>query len=60
MSVKIGIISIGDELISGYRLDTNSQWLSNQLSKISIKTSLIISIGDDKKIIAKSFSLYSS
>ena len=45
------IITIGDELISGYRLDTNSQWLSWQLSKIGIKTSFLISIGDDKKII---------
>ncbi|MEC7428302.1 MAG: molybdopterin-binding protein, partial [Planctomycetota bacterium] len=32
------IISIGDELTSGQRLDTNSQWLSQRLGDMGIRT----------------------
>lgn len=32
------IIAIGDELTSGQRLDTNSRWLSSQLSDLGITT----------------------
>ena len=30
------VISIGDELTSGQRLDTNSQWISQQLGDIGV------------------------
>ena len=30
------IIAIGDELTSGFRLDTNSQWLAGQLGDLGI------------------------
>ena len=30
------IIAIGDELTSGQRLDTNSQWLSQELGLLGI------------------------
>jgi nicotinamide-nucleotide amidase len=31
------VISIGDELTSGQRLDTNSQWLSQRLTELGIR-----------------------
>ena len=52
-SSKAIIVTIGDELVSGYRLDTNSKWLSRELFKINISVSSIISIGDDEKKIVK-------
>ena len=41
------IISIGDELTSGQRLDTNSQWLSRQLGELGIRVMLHTTIADD-------------
>lgn len=44
---KAEVISIGDEIISGQRLDTNTQWLSQQLSRIGIPVHYHCSVGDD-------------
>jgi len=41
------IISIGDELTSGQRLDTNSQWLSQQLGQLGIRVMFHTTIADD-------------
>ncbi len=41
------VISIGDELTSGQRLDTNSQWLSQQLGELGIQTTRHTTVGDD-------------
>jgi nicotinamide-nucleotide amidase len=41
------VIAIGDELTSGQRLDTNSQWLSQQLGELGIQTTRHTTIGDD-------------
>lgn len=41
------IISIGDELASGQRLDTNSQWLSQQLGELGIAVAYHTTVGDD-------------
>ena len=43
------IISIGDELTSGERLDTNSQWLSQQLGQLGIRVMFHTTIADDMK-----------
>jgi nicotinamide-nucleotide amidase len=40
------IISIGDELTSGQRLDTNSKWLSERLGDLGIKTAFHTTVGD--------------
>ena len=40
------VISIGDELTSGNRLDTNSQWISRHLSDLGIVTSFHTTVGD--------------
>jgi len=41
------IICIGDELTSGQRLDTNSQWLSQQLNDIGLRTLFHTTVADD-------------
>ena len=47
MTVKTAeIIAIGDELISGQRLDTNSQWISSRLSEIGLEPSFHTCVGD--------------
>ena len=41
------VISIGDELTSGQRLDTNSQWFSQQLSDLGIQVMYHTTVADD-------------
>lgn len=41
------IIAIGDELTSGARLDTNSQWLSQQLTDLGVRVIAHTTIADD-------------
>ena len=41
------VISIGDELTSGQRLDTNSQWLSERLGEFGIRVLYHSTVGDD-------------
>jgi len=41
------IIAIGDELTSGQRLDTNSQWLSRTLNDLGIQVAYHSTIADD-------------
>lgn len=41
------IISIGDELTSGQRLDTNSQWLAQRLGEIGIPVQFHTTVSDD-------------
>jgi nicotinamide-nucleotide amidase len=40
------VISIGDELTSGERLDTNSQWLSQRLGELGVRTIWHTTIAD--------------
>jgi nicotinamide-nucleotide amidase len=41
------ILSIGDELTSGQRLDTNSQWLSQRLGEIGVRVLYHTTVADD-------------
>lgn len=43
------IITIGDEILIGQIVDTNSQWISTQLNKIGVSVYQISSIQDDKQ-----------
>ena len=53
--MKAAIITIGDELVQGFTHDTNSFWISNTLTKYSIKVVKIISVGDNYKDITTAF-----
>src|SRR5437879_4256272 len=41
------VISIGDELTSGQRLDTNSQWLSQRLGELGVTVRFHTTVADD-------------
>ena len=49
MTLQAEVISIGDELTSGQRLDTNSQWLSERLGEIGIGVLYHTTVADDLK-----------
>ena len=40
------VISIGDEMTSGARLDTNGQWLSRRLGELGIEVIFHTTVGD--------------
>lgn len=43
------IITIGDEILIGQIVDTNSQWIAKELNKIGVSVYQITSIQDDKQ-----------
>src|SRR5689334_5168637 len=45
--MRAEVISIGDELTSGQRLDTNSQWLSQRLGELGVATRFHTTVADD-------------
>lgn len=45
--MKAEIISIGDEMTNGQRLDTNSRWLSQQLADLGVTTLRHTTVSDD-------------
>ncbi|MGB0880602.1 MAG: competence/damage-inducible protein A, partial [Polaribacter sp.] len=47
--MKAEIITIGDEILIGQIVDTNSQWIGQQLNKIGVSVYQISSIQDDKQ-----------
>lgn len=54
-SVVAEILAIGDELLYGQTLDTNSHWISGELDKISIKVIRRTTIGDREDEILRAF-----
>ncbi len=46
--MKAEILSIGTEITTGQNLDTNSQWLSRQLSALGIHTGFHTTVADDR------------
>ncbi|WP_299162020.1 competence/damage-inducible protein A [uncultured Tenacibaculum sp.] len=47
------IITIGDEILIGQIVDTNSQWIGQELNKIGVSVYQITSIQDERKHILK-------
>jgi nicotinamide-nucleotide amidase len=45
--MKAEVVAIGSELVSGQRLDTNSQWISERLEAIGIPVRFHSTLGDD-------------
>ena len=48
------IITIGDEILIGQTLDTNSKWIARKLTEIGIKVHEIVSVSDERKHIISS------
>ena len=53
--MKAEIITIGDEILIGQIIDTNSQWIGKELNKIGVSVYQITSIQDDKQHILNAF-----
>ena len=47
MVLKVEIISIGDEMTTGQRLDTNSQWLSQRCCELGLEVAFHTTVGDE-------------
>ncbi len=47
--MKAEIITIGDEILIGQIVDTNSAWMAEQLNRIGIKINRVLSIADDRE-----------
>ncbi len=45
--MRAEVIAIGDELTTGQRLDTNSQWLSQQLTELGVQVAFHTTIADE-------------
>src|SRR2546428_4139442 len=45
------ILSIGDELVLGQTVDTNSAWLSQQLAGVGVPVVAHITVADDQRAI---------
>ncbi len=52
---KAEIITIGDEILYGQIVDTNSQWMSQELDKVGIKTVRKTTISDERTDILGAF-----
>lgn len=50
--MKASIITIGDEILIGQVLDTNSAWLGNELALMGIEVTRILTIGDTQSEIS--------
>jgi nicotinamide-nucleotide amidase len=53
LKMKAAIITIGDEILIGQIIDTNSSYIAKALDKIGIATYEMLSISDDKNHIVK-------
>ena len=51
--MKVAILTIGDELTCGYRLDTNSQTISRRLATVPLDVILHLTVEDDTEAIHK-------
>lgn len=54
--MKATIVTIGDEILIGQIIDTNSGFIAKSLDRIGVEIDEIISIGDDKTHILNTFS----
>ncbi|MCZ8353183.1 MAG: competence/damage-inducible protein A [Cyclobacteriaceae bacterium] len=54
-SIYAELLTIGDEILFGQITDTNSQWMSQQLSDIGIKVIRKTSVGDQEEEILNAF-----
>jgi len=47
--INVEIITIGDELLIGQVIDTNSAWMAQELNKIGLDVQYKSCVGDNEK-----------
>jgi nicotinamide-nucleotide amidase len=45
--IRASIITIGDELLIGQVIDTNSAWMAQELNQVGITVSRRVAVGDE-------------
>lgn len=55
MNIKAELLTIGDEILYGQIVDTNSQWMSVELSQVGIKVIRKTTVGDQEDEILTAF-----
>ncbi|MFO7767654.1 MAG: competence/damage-inducible protein A [bacterium] len=50
-SARCWILTVGDELVNGMRVDTNTAWLAGRLSDLGIRVDRAVSVGDEEAAI---------
>jgi nicotinamide-nucleotide amidase len=55
-TVKAEIIAIGDELLYGQIIDTNSHWISQELDLVGVRVVRRTTVGDNREDILEAFS----
>lgn len=60
MTTQIGILVIGNEILDGLVLDTNSQWIINQLKALNFHVYEKMTVRDEVQVIAKALRRMSS
>ena len=58
--MRAEIITIGDEILIGQIVDSNSAYIGKSLSKIGVQVKYIVSIGDDRTAILSALQLANS
>lgn len=53
MTVEAEIITIGDEILIGQTVDTNSAWMGQQLNDVGVDVDRVVSIRDTKEAIVE-------
>src|SRR5690606_6540271 len=53
--IKAEVLAIGDELLYGQTLDTNSHWISGQLDELGVKVVRRTTVGDNEEQILAAF-----
>lgn len=53
--IRAELLTIGDEILYGQIVDTNSQWMSAELDKIGVRTIRKTSVGDNETDILQAF-----
>ena len=54
-TIRAEVITIGDEILFGQIIDTNTQWISTELTNIGIRTVRKTSVGDEADVILAAF-----
>ena len=54
-TVRAEVITIGDEILFGQIIDTNTQWISTELTTLGIRTIRKTSVGDEADVILDAF-----
>ncbi|MDA4130031.1 MAG: molybdopterin-binding protein [Thaumarchaeota archaeon] len=55
MQLTCEIIVVGNELLNGTTLDTNSHWMSGELTKLGVKVDRKTTIRDELEVISRTF-----